>query len=32
MFPVNAIGFNSRNKKYLFTAGAEGNIFYWDYD
>jgi len=32
MYPVNSIGFNVRNKKFLYTAGSEGNLFFWDYE
>lgn len=30
-YPVNTIGFNSRNKKWVLTGGADGYIHYWDY-
>jgi mRNA export factor len=29
-YPVNAVGFNSRNKKWIFTAGGDGVTYYWD--
>ena len=32
MYPVNAIGFNPRYDKFLYTAGADGNMFYWDHE
>lgn len=32
MFPVNAIGFNPRFKKFVYTSGAEGNTYFWDYE
>jgi hypothetical protein len=32
MFPVNFIGFNKRYDKYVYTAGSEGNMFFWDYN
>lgn len=30
MHPVNAIGFNSRNENFVFTAGSEGKMYFWD--
>ena len=32
MYPVNCVGFNPRNDKFLYTAGGEGNMYYWDFD
>lgn len=32
MYPVNSIGFNSRNDKFLYTAGGDGNMYFWDFD
>lgn len=32
MYPVNIIGFCNRNDKFLFTAGGDGNMYFWDYD
>jgi len=31
LYPVHAIGFHPKSKNYVFTAGGEGNIFFWDY-
>ena len=31
MFPVNTVGFNPRNDKFLYTAGSDGNMYFWDY-
>mmetsp|Transcript_1223 Transcript_1223/g.176 ORF Transcript_1223/g.176 Transcript_1223/m.176 type:complete len:98 (+) Transcript_1223:191-484(+) len=30
MHPVNAMGFNPRNENFVFTAGSEGKIYFWD--
>lgn len=30
LYPVNSIGFNSRNKSFLYTAGSDGIIYFWD--
>lgn len=32
MFPVNFIGFNKRNDKYVYTGGSEGQMYFWDYE
>ncbi len=32
LYPVNGVGFNIRSKKYLYTVGAEGNMYFWDYE
>ena len=32
MFPVNTIGFNPRNEKFLYTGGGDGNLYFWDYN
>lgn len=31
-FPVNSVQFNSRNPKFMMTAGAEGQMVFWDYE
>jgi len=31
-YPVHSLGFNIRAPKFLFTAGGEGCISYWDYE
>jgi len=31
LYPVHAIGFHPKTKQFVFTAGGEGNIFFWDY-
>lgn len=31
LYPVHAIGFNPKPNNFVFTAGGDGNIFYWDY-
>lgn len=30
MHPVNAMGFNCRNENFVFTAGSEGKMYFWD--
>ncbi len=30
LFPVNGVGFNFRNSNFLYTAGADGTINFWD--
>jgi len=32
MYPVNAIGFNPRYDKFMYTAGGDGNMFFWDFE
>ena len=32
LFPVHGIGFHPKSKYFVYTAGAEGNLYYWDYN
>jgi len=32
LYPVHAIGFHPKSKNFVFTAGGEGNICFWDYN
>lgn len=32
MYPVNSVGFNIKNNKWFFTAGADGMTHLWNYD
>jgi len=32
LFPVHGIGFHPKSKYFVYTAGGEGNIFFWDYN
>ena len=32
LFPVNALGFHPGVKSFLFTAGSEGKLLFWDSD
>lgn len=31
VYPINGIGFNMRNPKWIFTAAADGVIQFWNY-
>lgn len=31
LYPVHSMGFNSRSQDFLFTAGGDGNLVFWDY-
>jgi len=31
LYPVHGIGFHAKSKHFVYTAGGEGNIFFWDY-
>jgi len=31
LYPVHAIGFHPKSKNFVYTAGGEGNMFFWDY-
>lgn len=31
LYPVHGIGFHPAAKSFVYTAGGEGNIFFWDY-
>ena len=31
LYPVHGIGFHPKAKNFVYTAGGEGNIFFWDY-
>ena len=31
LYPVHGIGFHPSSKHFLYTAGGEGNLFFWDY-
>lgn len=32
LFPVHACGFHPNQKYFFYTAGGEGNLFFWDFD
>jgi mRNA export factor len=31
LYPVHSIGFHPKSKYFVYTAGGEGNVFFWDY-
>lgn len=31
LYPVHGIGFHPKSKNFVYTAGGEGNIYFWDY-
>jgi len=31
LYPVHAIGFHPKSKNFVYTAGGEGSMFFWDY-
>jgi len=32
LYPVHSIGFHPKSKYFVYTAGGEGNVFFWDYN
>lgn len=30
MYQVNSMGFNTRNENFIYTAGADGKLQFWD--
>lgn len=31
LYPVHSLGFNPRSSDFLFTAGGDGNLIFWDF-
>mmetsp|Transcript_7763 Transcript_7763/g.7007 ORF Transcript_7763/g.7007 Transcript_7763/m.7007 type:complete len:95 (+) Transcript_7763:650-934(+) len=31
LFPVHAVGFHPKVKNFLYTAGGDGNLYFWDF-